>query len=109
MTFCIVPQSVGTFEALYNFIIVNHDVQMQFLFVANVREPNIHFFNSHLQLKATVLGISVVDFIVLRNDESESIAYKFKNSSLFSEARRQRLTVEPRRGVLEKKSETKIK
>lgn len=107
--FSILPPLTGTFESLYNFKIKKYDVQMQFLLVANVKESDVYFYNTHLQMKPTVLGIMVCDYVILRNEENEEIEFNFRKSSFYSEGRRQALLVEPKKGVIGKQGEVKIK
>lgn len=108
-TFSILPQSTGTFEALYNFKLQSHNFTSLFLFVANIREPKIYFLQPYLNIKPTVHGISVCDYVTLKNEENIDLNFKFRKSSLFSETRKECLTIEPRTGIVSRRSETQIK
>lgn len=107
-TFSLFPQKTGLFEALYNFKLEKYNINIPFLLVARVREAKVNFTSSNVYLKPTVLGIAVHDSVVLKNHEDVDIHFKIKKSSLYSEGRRQFVTVQPRDGCLKRKSETKI-
>lgn len=108
-TFSVLPQTTGTFEALYNFKLESYNFTSLFLFVANIREPKIYFLQPYLNIKPTVYGISVCDYITLKNEENIDLHFKFRKSSLFSETRKECLTTEPRTGIVSRLSETQIK
>lgn len=109
VTFFVLPQSAGTFESAYVFKIAKFNTVLSFLIVANVRESNVKVLSPHISLKPAVIGVSVSDEIILRNNENMLLQYKFKKNSLFSEGRKQFVVVEPNHGFLPKKSELKLK
>lgn len=98
--FSYIPQTLGTHEAFYIFVIKKYDLKTNFLLVGEARNPKVYFEKPHVNLKPTVLGVETSDEVVLRNDDTTDFAFKIIKESLHSAGHLQQITVQPMKGHL---------
>lgn len=109
IVFTFSAEDFGTFESFWRFSIDRYQLETVFLLVAFVTEPSVSCPNTMLKLKPTILGSKVEDFIVIVNDEDLALPFKvLPNSLLSDDGSFQKLTVTPKSGILEAKSELNL-
>lgn len=79
-----------------------------FLLVGHAHQPCVYFIGTGKVLKPTVIGIDVHDTVVLKNTEDIPLTYRIIKSSLYSEGRVHKISIEPTHGLLHAKSDTDI-
>lgn len=109
MVFNFVSQSTGITESFWKFCIPEHNLETQFLFVGDVREPSVTFLSNHINLKPTFVGSSSADILTIVNNEDSAFHFHFLPDSLFSEGRLSALLVEPMSGTIAEHSEFQIR
>lgn len=102
ITFSFFAQEIGTFQAFWRFSIDRYDLQTLFLLVTTITEPSIHFSETRLKMKPTIVGVKVTDHLTIVNDENSSFSWKILASSLHSEEGAfQKLVGAPMSGILD--------
>ncbi|CAH2231774.1 jg7186 [Pararge aegeria aegeria] len=109
VVFTFSPTSPGVYESQWKFIIPVHSLVINLLVVGIVREPIVNFVPTILIIKNSLVGFTINNEVILRNNELECLNFEFKGNSICDESGKTPIIVEPEKGVLKPNSDTPIK
>ncbi|GAB1599203.1 hypothetical protein Ahia01_000197500, partial [Argonauta hians] len=100
---------VGYNESFWEFQIAQQHIQIPFLLVAKVREPDVLFEKSNLHFPNLLVEHKVEQTIYIMNNENVAYTFYFTEDSCFSAGLPSRLEITPSAGTLPAKSRFPIK
>lgn len=76
------PDIVGTHEAYYQFVVPEHKITQNFLFVGHVKEPNVFYDVGKVNFGPLLIGGKNKEVVVLKNLEDVPISFSYDKNSI---------------------------
>ncbi|VVC92213.1 unnamed protein product [Leptidea sinapis] len=107
--FTFAPTAPGVYESQWKFRIPSHSIVINLLVAGIVREPDVVFVPTIYLIRNSLVGFTSTNTVMLKNNESEPLRFRFKGNSLCNESGKTPVVMQPEKGILKPRSETSIK
>ncbi|KAM6177458.1 hydrocephalus-inducing protein homolog [Erethizon dorsatum] len=98
IVFQFIPSHLDITEALWTFLIPEHNVSVPFLLVGRTTEPVISLNKSHLNFSSLLIGREAREAVQIINKEEQGFNFAFQDNSRYSEGFSSNLVVCPMEG-----------
>ncbi|XP_003791425.1 hydrocephalus-inducing protein homolog isoform X2 [Otolemur garnettii] len=98
VVFQFIPSHVDITEALWTFLIPEHDIAIPFLLVGKTTDPLVSLDKPHLNFSSLLIGREARETVHIINKEEQGFNFAFQDNSRFSEGFSNSLTVCPMEG-----------
>nr|XP_023421731.1 hydrocephalus-inducing protein homolog [Cavia porcellus] len=108
IVFQFTPSHLDITEALWTFLIPEHNISVPFLLVGRATEPVISLNKSHLNFHALLIGREAKENVQIINKEEQGFNFAFQDNSRYSEGFNNNLVVSPMEGWIPPQSRIPI-
>ncbi|XP_021112382.1 hydrocephalus-inducing protein homolog isoform X2 [Heterocephalus glaber] len=100
MVFQFLPSHLDITEALWTFLIPEHNISVPFLLVGRTTDPLLSLDKSHLNFSSLLIGREARETVQIINKEEQGFNFAFQDNSRYSEGFSSNLVVCPMEGCI---------